>query len=38
MDGNTMATIFAVLNILWILPIGYFTVMDILREINQAHS
>ena len=38
MNGNIVATFFAVLNILWILPIGYFTVMDILREINQAPS
>ena len=32
MNANVIATVFAILNILWVLPIGYFTVMDILRK------
>ena len=32
MDGNVIATVFAILNILWVLPIGYFTLMDILNR------
>ena len=32
MDGNTLATIFAVLHIIWVLPLGYFSVMDILES------
>jgi hypothetical protein len=32
MNANFIATVFAILNILWVLPIGYFTVMDILRK------
>ena len=31
MDGNVIATVFAILNIIWVLPIGYFTLMDILN-------
>jgi hypothetical protein len=31
MNGNVLATIFAILNILWIIPVGYFMVMDIIR-------
>ena len=31
MDGNTLATIFGVLHIIWVLPLGYFSVMDILE-------
>ena len=32
MDGNTMATIIAILHIIWVLPLGYFSVMDILER------
>ena len=32
MNANVIATVFAILNILWIIPIGYFMVMDILRK------
>ena len=32
MNGNVLATIIAILNILWIIPIGYFMVMDIIRK------
>ena len=32
MNANVIATVFAILNILWIIPIGYFMVMDIFRE------
>ena len=32
MDGNTLATIIAILNIIWVLPLGYFSVMDILER------
>ena len=32
MDGNTLATIFAVLHIIWVLPLGYFSVVDILES------
>jgi|Marorgknorr_s2lv_3_1036020.scaffolds.fasta_scaffold01351_6 uncharacterized membrane protein YecN with MAPEG domain len=38
MNGNIVATFFAVLNILWILPLGYFMVMDIVRENFQKSS
>ncbi len=31
MNGNVLSTIFAILNILWIIPVGYFMVMDIIR-------
>ena len=31
MDGNTLATIFAVLHIIWVIPLGYFSVMDVLE-------
>jgi hypothetical protein len=31
MNANVIATVFAILNILWIIPIGYFMVMDIIR-------
>ena len=32
MDGNTLATIVAILHIIWVLPLGYFSVMDILER------
>jgi hypothetical protein len=32
MDGNTLATIVAILHIIWVLPLGYFSVMDILES------
>jgi hypothetical protein len=32
MNANVIATVFAILNILWIIPIGYFMVMDIFRK------
>jgi len=32
MDGNTMAIIIAILHIIWVLPLGYFSVMDILER------
>lgn len=32
MDGNTMATIIAILHIIWVFPLGYFSVMDILER------
>jgi hypothetical protein len=32
MNANIIVMVFAILNILWVLPIGYFTVMDILRK------
>ena len=32
MNANIIVTVFAILNILWVVPIGYFTVMDILRK------
>jgi len=32
MDGNTLATIIAILHIIWVLPLGYFSVMDILES------
>jgi uncharacterized membrane protein YecN with MAPEG domain len=32
MNANVIATVFAILNILWIIPISYFMVMDILRK------
>lgn len=32
MNPNIIVMVFAILNILWVLPIGYFTVMDILRK------
>ena len=32
MDGNTLATIIAILHIIWALPLGYFSVMDILER------
>jgi hypothetical protein len=31
-DGNTLATIVAILHIIWGLPLGYFSVMDILES------
>lgn len=32
MDGNILATIIAFLHIIWVLPLGYFSVMDILER------
>jgi len=32
MDGNTLAIIIAILHIIWVLPLGYFFVMDILER------
>ena len=32
MNANVIATVFAILNILWIIQISYFMVMDILRK------
>ena len=32
MDGNTLATIITNLHIIWVLPLGYFFVMDILER------
>ncbi len=32
MDGGILATMTAILNILWVLPIGYFTVMDVVKR------
>ena len=32
MNGNVIATIIAILNILWIIPIGYFMVRDIISK------
>ena len=32
MDGNTLLTIIAILHIIWVFPLGYFSVMDILER------
>jgi hypothetical protein len=32
MNGNIIATIIAILNILWVIPIGYFMVRDIISK------
>ncbi len=32
MDGNTLATVIAILHIICVLPLGYFSVMDILER------
>jgi len=32
MDGNTLATSIAILHIIWVLPLGFFSVMDILER------
>ena len=32
MDGNTQTIIIANLHIIWVLPLGYFSVMDILER------
>ncbi len=32
MGGNTLAIIIAILHIIWVLPLGYFSVMDILER------
>ena len=31
MEGNLIATAFAVFHILWVLPIGYFAVLSIIN-------
>jgi len=31
-DGNILATIITILHIIWVLPLGYFSVMDILER------
>ena len=32
MDGNIAATVFAVIHILWVLPVGYFTLLGIMNR------
>ena len=32
MEGNLIASIFAVLHIFWAVPIGYFTVLSIINN------
>ena len=32
MDGNIIASIIALIQILWVLPVGYFTVFDAINR------
>ncbi len=32
MDGNLIATIYAVIHILWVLPAAYFTLLSIMNR------
>ena len=32
MDGNIAATIFAVIHILWVLPVSYFTFLGVMNR------
>ena len=32
MDGNIIASIFALIHILWVLPVGYFMVLGVINR------